>query len=190
MYDLDKVDIKTLIQKFREGVPLTLVCKTTHEGFSQSSFYPISKISMGNALEVMNDQGERILLDDEYDYVECFTVVENTEDLAEISRTMKEQQLNPLLELADRFMQKHEYREGDVVKWKPGLQMMSLPAVNQPAVVLELLDEPVIDHEAELGDPARSIRCDMMIGFMVDDQRMVTTLADSRRFDPFDMGEG
>ena len=185
MYDLNSVETKTLIEKFRNGVPLTLVCKQTHEGFSASVDYPIQKISMGTSLEVLDDEGESVLLDDEYPGLEFFTVVETAEQIEEIKARMKGNALSPLLHLADKFLQQEAFEVKDVVKWIPGLQVMNMPALEQPAVVLELLDQPVVDEDAELGDPSRSIRCDIVIGFMVDEKRMVTVLADSRRFQAF-----
>jgi hypothetical protein len=185
MYDLNSIETGKLIEKFRNGVPLTLICKQTHEGFSAAEDYPIQKVSMGTALEVLDDDGELVLLDEEYPGLDCFSVIEDAGQLAQVKAQMKEDALLPLHGLAERFLEKKSFNLKDVVKWIPGLQVMNMPTLEQPAVVLEILDEPVVDQDAELGDPSRSIRCDMIIGFMVDDRRMVTVLADSRRFQVF-----
>lgn len=186
MYDLNSVGTEELIGKIRNGVPVTLVCKKSHDGFSASSTYPVQKISMGSAIEVVDDFGELVMLDDEYPGADCFAVAESLDAVQSVSRSMKEESLKPLLAIAEQFITPNKFKVMDAVKWIPGLQVMNLPAIAQPAIVLEILDSPVVDEEVELGDPARSIKCDMMIGFMVDGQRMITVLADSRRFESYD----
>ena len=56
-----------------------------------------------------------------------------------------------LRERLRRLQQPHRFQVGDLVTWKPGLKNRRVPLTGQPAVVVALLDEPLLDSEQESG---------------------------------------
>ena len=46
---------------------------------------------------------------------------------------------------------KHQFAPGDLVNWKPGLKDRRVPRHGEPAVVVSVLEAPVLDSEEETG---------------------------------------
>ena len=92
--------------------------------------------------------------------------------------------LNDLNESFSRFSTEHLFSQGQAVRWKRGMAVSNVPASNEPAIVVRLLDKPVTDDGLHLLDPARTLSCDMVVG-CIHQGNFVTSYADSRRFEPF-----
>ena len=73
--------------------------------------------------------------------------------------------------LRDRYHQlkevRHELRPGAIISWKPGLKNRKWPAYGKPAVVVEILDEPVCDTD-ESGTTYFREPLDMIVGIFLD----------------------
>ena len=78
---------------------------------------------------------------------------------------------------------------GQMVVWKPGLKNRRLPAYGQPAMVVERLTISILDHETEAGSPYYREPLDMLLGILHRNGDFLVYHFDSRRFQPYEMGE-
>lgn len=87
------------------------------------------------------------------------------------------------------FSQTYRFAPGDLVTWKPGLKNRRIPRYGQPAVVVALLEPPVLDHEEESGSTYFREPLDLVLGVVWDRDpgrgEFVTFHFDSRRFQPW-----
>ncbi|MEA3641543.1 MAG: hypothetical protein VBE63_16600 [Lamprobacter sp.] len=85
--------------------------------------------------------------------------------------------------------QAHAFKPGDLVGWKPGLRNRRLPSYATPAVVLEVLSEPVRDSDPESGSTYFRERLDLVIGLIWDRDpgrgEFLSFHVDSARFQPW-----
>jgi hypothetical protein len=84
----------------------------------------------------------------------------------------------------------HEFKVGDLVKWKEGLKNKKRPHLNQPAIVIELLGEPLRERQGEeAGSPYYREPLDIILGLFDDDHEFMMFYYDKRRFEPYSEGE-
>lgn len=77
---------------------------------------------------------------------------------------------------------KHDFQPGDLIKWKPNMQVSKLPTENGVAIFVRWLDEPVVENEA--GYPLRNN--DFVMGVMDKDGDYIEFINDSSRFEPYE----
>jgi len=85
----------------------------------------------------------------------------------------------------DSLLNMHTFKKKQLVKWKEGLRNKKLPKDNEPAMVLEVLSEPLIQHETETGTPYFREPLDLVLAVLDEDNDLVVFHYDSRRFEPF-----
>ena len=83
------------------------------------------------------------------------------------------------------FTKKYKFKVGDIVKWKPGFNHRKLPRENEPAIVIEVLDNPIIDPTDDVGSPYYNEQYDIKLGIIHPDGRFLTFYYDSARFEPY-----
>ncbi len=87
------------------------------------------------------------------------------------------------------FNQSHAFAPGDLVIWKPGLKNRRLPRYARPAVVIAVLETPVLDHEDDSGSTYFHEPLDLVLGLIHEDGQargeLLTWHYDSRRFQPW-----
>ncbi|NEX15124.1 MAG: hypothetical protein C1943_00450 [Halochromatium sp.] len=95
--------------------------------------------------------------------------------------------------LQERFAllnQRHSFKPGDLVCWKPGLKNRRVPAYGNPAVVLEVLEAPITDGETESGSTYFREPLSLVLGLFWDREPgrgdFVAFHFDGRRFEPFE----
>lgn len=100
---------------------------------------------------------------------------------------------DPGAALQERYRQlarRHTFNPGDLVTWKPGLKNRRVPRSNQPAVVLDVLTEPVFDSERDSGSPYFREPLDIVLGVFIDEGPhrgdFLNWHFDSRRFQPWE----
>jgi|WetSurMetagenome_2_1015567.scaffolds.fasta_scaffold16995_5 hypothetical protein len=79
-----------------------------------------------------------------------------------------------------------EFKVGQLVKWKKNLKNRKIPRENQPAIVLEILETPIINEEAGIGNPYFRERIDFVLGVLEPNNMFFAFHYDSRRFEPFE----
>lgn len=92
--------------------------------------------------------------------------------------TLLEQKVHTLL-------QKNMFKVGQSVKWKKGLRNKKFPKDDAQAIVLEVLEVPLIQHETETGTPYFREPLDLILAVLDDDDDLVIFHYDSRRFEPY-----
>lgn len=70
---------------------------------------------------------------------------------------------------------------GDIVTWKPKLKNKRFPEYGQPAIVLEVLDEPCFSEE-KITSPYYNEPLDVRLGFLDDEGDFISFLFDSHKF--------
>lgn len=89
-----------------------------------------------------------------------------------------------LREMGEQFAAPHTFAPGDVVTWKRGFQNKKRPAASQPAVVIEVLEHPIIDPVDEsAGNPYFREPLDVKLAIIDEDGEMLIYHFDSRRFE-------
>lgn len=93
----------------------------------------------------------------------------------------------------DCLHRRNEFRPGDLVCWKPGLRNRRVPRPGRPAVVVEVLADPVLDGGKDSGDAYFREPLDIVLGLFIDQGRhrgdFITWHFDSRRFQPWSPAE-
>lgn len=111
--------------------------------------------------------------------------LDDDESLADLSG-------DPAAALRERFKQwrqPHRFAPGDLVMWKPGLINRRVPRIGQPAIVLEVLAEPVFDSERDSGSHYFREPLDLVLGLFLNEGshrgEFLNWYFDSRRFQPW-----
>lgn len=86
------------------------------------------------------------------------------------------------------LLQTHRFMPGSLVRWKSGLRNRTRPEYDEPAVVVEVLDRPVLDKETDSGSPYFQEPLDLLLGIIDEEGDFVIFHYDRRRFEPFPAG--
>ena len=99
-----------------------------------------------------------------------------------------------LRELQASYSQHYPFKAGDLVQYKPQMQVTRAPRPGEPGIIVEVLPEPIYPVEAgsadgravKGGSPLGAERYDIFVGVILgDDNDFVIFPMDSRRFEPF-----
>lgn len=88
-----------------------------------------------------------------------------------------------------QFTQQYEFHPGQLVRWKEGLKHKRYPFYNQPAIVMAVLQQPVLDSDKDSGTPYFREPLDLVLGMSDEDGDFVIFHFDSRRFEPLPSAE-
>jgi hypothetical protein len=83
------------------------------------------------------------------------------------------------------FKTEHEFQGGQLVKWKNGMRNRSAPQLNQPAIVIQVLAEPIYDNELQSGSTYFHEPLDLILGVVDKDGDFLIFHFDKRRFEPY-----
>ncbi len=98
---------------------------------------------------------------------------------------MEKKFIRKLKELCSRLHTQNEFKEGDLVKWKPGLKNRNYPAYGEPVIIVSVLDSPVFDpSELTAASPYFREPLSLIVGEVVD-KDFVEYHVDARRFELF-----
>jgi len=107
----------------------------------------------------------------------CSASSDHTQNHCDISFSELKRQLNIFLEDPPR-----PFRPGDIVMWKEGCPNRKRPKLDEPCVVLEVLDEPLYGAEKSAGSPYFREPLDIVLGMLDNDGDLVRYCYDKRRF--------
>ncbi len=92
-----------------------------------------------------------------------------------------------LLERYQQLQRRHRFAPGDLVTWKAGLANRRYPKPGQLAVVIEVLEQPVLDNEVNSGSTYFREPLDIILGVIWDEEhdrgQFVTFHFNSQRFE-------
>lgn len=103
-----------------------------------------------------------------------------TKDKAQRSVTCEE-----LAALREMFIAPRDFKPGDFVTQIEGLQIYTEPNVGNPAIVLEMMPEPILNPDGRFGSTTYRSVTDMIIGFTDDSHTFNVLHVDSRRFEHY-----
>lgn len=84
-----------------------------------------------------------------------------------------------------RLRESHGFQPGDLVRWKSGLKDRKRPLEGEPAIVLEVLDAPIHDSQADAGSAYFREPYDLRLGVLHQDGVLVAYWYNSQRFEPY-----
>lgn len=90
-----------------------------------------------------------------------------------------------LRQLSQSYQKINTFKVGDIVKWKDQLKNRKLPDYNEPAIVLEVLEDPIVNTKEQFGSTYFNERFDIKVGVYRDDA-LLTFYFDKQRFDLFE----
>lgn len=79
-------------------------------------------------------------------------------------------------------------RPGMLATWKPGLKNRCFPTYGHPAIVVERLSTPILNHETEAGMTYYREPLDLLLGILHREGDFLVYHFDSRRFQPYEAG--
>jgi hypothetical protein len=92
-----------------------------------------------------------------------------------------------LVELAGLLAVKHYFHPGQIVCWKhPALQNRSIPALDQPAIVMRTIDPPLLAEPKDAFCPQFRETLDIVLGALDSNGLLCEYHYDSRRLRPWD----
>lgn len=96
-----------------------------------------------------------------------------------------------LLTLYQRLTNRREkaLRPGMMAVWKPGMKNRRFPRYGDPAIVVEVLDPPILAHDDESGSTYYREPLDLLLGILHKDGDFLVYHFDSRRFQPYEEDE-
>jgi hypothetical protein len=104
---------------------------------------------------------------------------------SEQSKKYNEFDVKDLQASYERLLQTYNFQKGQLVIWKKGLKNRKFPEENQPAIVIEVLDEPLIQSERDSGTPYFREPLDIALGIIDRDGDFLIFHYDQRRFKPY-----
>jgi hypothetical protein len=91
-----------------------------------------------------------------------------------------------LRDLKARYNESVPLAVGDIVVWKKGMRNKRLPLYDEPAIVLEVLAEPIIPtSEPLMGTPLFREPIDIRLGILLEDGEYASYHFDAARFRKF-----
>ncbi len=79
----------------------------------------------------------------------------------------------------------YEFDQGDIVQWKEGMKNKKVPLYDEPAIVIEVLKEPVLNRNVEAGSPYFRESYDIILGIISSRKELIFFHYDSKRFKPY-----
>ena len=90
--------------------------------------------------------------------------------------------INKLSIAFDTFNRKNHFMAGDIVVWKTGLKNKIRPALNEPCIVIEMLEKPLYDITKESGTAFFNEPLDLVLGTIDTEGDFTIYYYDKRRF--------
>ncbi len=106
------------------------------------------------------------------------------EELEEIEEEKTSpEQLKRMLEI---YNKNYEFKVGDLVKWKPFMKNRKWPKKDEPAIVVEVLKEPIYDEFEKPNSPYFKEPLDIILGVRGPFGEFLLFYFNKKRFMPFE----
>lgn len=130
----------------------------------------------------MSDKGEKELAKALMSAIETMVESRAKDKIWDMDRI--NERINDLVELRNRYETYHTLKPGMLVRWKAGLKNKKRPEYNEPAIVMEVLLDPLRDNENGAGSAYYREPLDLLLGLIDGDGDFVIFHFDQRRFEP------
>ena len=117
---------------------------------------------------------------------ELLTSFREKDSETEDEQSYGEEYLSKLKEACDNLLKTEDFEVGQIVKWKKHLNNRKLPRENQPAIVVNVLDKPIVSSDDEAGSPYFLEKLDIVLGVMSKEGIFLTFYYDSSRFESYE----
>lgn len=104
---------------------------------------------------------------------------------AQVQRASNEDMAASLESRFASLANRHDFSIGELVTWKPGLKHMQFPRLGRPAIVVEILETPVVNSYVPPDSPYFGEILDIRVGVIGDDGAFHLYHVPSNRFQPF-----
>ncbi len=94
--------------------------------------------------------------------------------------------IEQLKQLAADLAQKTIFKVGDLVVWKKGHINRSVPSAQEPAIVLEVFETPIINDQVDFASTYYREKYDLLLGVLREGS-LVSFHYPSVRFQPFNL---
>ena len=87
------------------------------------------------------------------------------------------------------FLEQNQFAKGQIVVWKDTMRNLRLPECGQPAIVVDVLGQPLVNPLADQKgacSPYFKEQLDLVIGLVDEDGDWLVFHVDSRRFRPLE----
>ena len=123
-----------------------------------------------------------------HEILKFLNVLKSEQDISDepLSIDEKNKIASQLQGIHKSFLVSHDFKVGSLVIWKDNLKNRIMPKNDEPAIVIEILDNPVFGKE-DSGSPYFREPLNMIIGLLGKEGQMLLFHVDSRRFRLFDM---
>lgn len=85
----------------------------------------------------------------------------------------------------DSMQKTHDFKPGQFVQWKKGMQNKKFPRYGEPAIIWEVLSAPLFDKRQESASAYFQEPLDIILGIVTEEDELVSFYYDKRRFEPF-----
>jgi hypothetical protein len=104
-----------------------------------------------------------------------------------VAKDYTESDIEDLKQRKELFSKKYTFQKNGIVKWKKGLKNRRLPMENQPAIVIDILNPPLLSTEEESGSTYFREPLDILLGFINEkDGEFIVFHYDSKRFEHYE----
>lgn len=93
------------------------------------------------------------------------------------------QRIEELKKCYRQLARKVQFKPGDIVKWKSSLKNRKKPGYGEPAIVIDVLNEPRSDPETESGSTYFGEPLDIVLGLIDEAGDFLVYYYDHRRFE-------
>ncbi len=76
----------------------------------------------------------------------------------------------------------YEFKIGDIVRWKELMKNKSMPEYNEPAIVLDILTEPIFNSRENIGSTYFNEQLNLKLG-IITDNTFLTFYHEGNRFE-------
>ncbi|MGQ7939163.1 hypothetical protein [Paraburkholderia sp. D1E] len=90
-----------------------------------------------------------------------------------------------LKQMFQSMQEPNKFEAGQLIKWKPGMQVRPYPLGGDPAIIVRVLDHPVYDGTADAGSPSFKEALDLQVGCLGPQGQFFIFHLPSFRFEPF-----
>ena len=132
----------------------------------------LQKLFQSDSFKKLNDDEKQQLLEDMLD----------DEDEVVFDESKVKEWKKLLIEYSNNLNQSETFQVGDFVIWKDGLKNRKIPAYNEPCIIIEVLDPPIIDEEETNSSPYFQEKLDVKIGLIYEEKSLFSFYMDSSRF--------
>jgi len=121
---------------------------------------------------------------------ELKVIQKNDIDSLPDDKCYSENDVNELKQRNESFLEKYNFEKKQILKWKKGLKNRTLPMENQPVIVVDILNPPLLSTEKESGSTYFHEPLDIILGF-IDEKHddFIVFHYDSQRFEPYEKTE-